>query len=155
VTAAPTDSSAFWEGSMPFGKPGRYAMNIPRLGGSCKYQYLGEMAYVWKTPEDIEEDTVFRLKLTTDIPPTTHFSGKIRRSRVGDSFSPSVRIEDADITGLANDAFPSSIGSHHSEVSGVSMANEACMVLAVVCCLLLACWAGVRLRRRSQRIILT
>jgi hypothetical protein len=129
-------------------------MNIPQLGDSCKYQYLGEMAYVWKTPEDIE-DTVFRLKLTTDIPPTTHFSGKIRRSRVGVSFSPSVRIEDADITGLANDAFPSSIGLDHSEVAGVSMANEACMVLAVVCCLLLACWAGVQLRRRSQRIILT
>jgi hypothetical protein len=137
---------------MPFGKRGRYAMNIPQLGGSCKYQYLGEMAYVWKTPEDIEEDTVFRLKLTTA---STHFSGKIRRSRVGDSFSPSVRIEDADITGLANDAFPSSIGLDHSEVAGVSMANETCMVLAVVCCLLLACWAGVRLRRRSQRIILT
>lgn len=38
------------------------------------------MVYRWTAPKnlDIEPDSVFRLKLTTDTPPTTHLGGKLR-----------------------------------------------------------------------------
>ena len=112
-------------------------MYIPHLDAACKYQYLGEMAFVWKTPKDIEEDTVFRLKLTTDIPPTTHISGRIRQSHADDSSSTSMQMENLGIAGLP-------------------VVNVACVALAVTFTLILACWVTVRLRRRrSQRVVLT
>jgi hypothetical protein len=129
-------------------------MYIPHLGASCKYQYLGEMAYVWKTPKDIEEDTVFRLKLTTDIPPTTHLSGRIRQSHADDSSSPSMRMDDLEINGLSKDASSLSMVTEHSEIAGLPVVNVACIALAVTFSLLLACWVIVRLRRRSHRVVL-
>jgi hypothetical protein len=131
-------------------------MYIPHLGASCKYQYLGEMAFVWKTPKDIEEDTVFRLKLTTDIPPTTHLSGRIRQSHADDSSSTSMQMEDLGIAGLSDDVSSSSAGLEHSEVAGLPVVNVACVALSVTFILILACWITVRLhRRRSQRVVLT
>jgi hypothetical protein len=129
-------------------------MYIPHLGASCKYQYLGEMAFVWKTPKDIEEDTVFRLKLTTDIPPTTHLSGRIRQSHADDSSSPSMRMDDLEINGLSEDASSLSMVTEHSEIAGLPVVNVACIALAVTFSLLLACWVIVRLRRRSHRVVL-
>jgi hypothetical protein len=129
-------------------------MYIPHLGASCKYQYLGEMAYVWKTPKDIEEDTVFRLKLTTDIPPTTHLSGRIRQSHADDSSSPSMRMDDLEINGLSKDASSLSMVTEHSEIAGLPVVDVACIALAVTFSLLLACWVIVRLRRRSHRVVL-
>jgi hypothetical protein len=129
-------------------------MYIPHLGASCKYQYLGEMAFVWKTPKDIEEDTVFRLKLTTDIPPTTHLSGRIRQSHADDSSSPSMRMDDLEINGLSKDASSLSMVTEHSEIAGLPVVNVACIALAVTFSLLLACWVIVRLRRRSHRVVL-
>ena len=129
-------------------------MYIPHLGASCKYQYLGEMAYVWKTPKDIEEDTVFRLKLMTDIPPTTHLSGRIRQSHADDSSSPSMRMDDLEINGLSKDASSLSMVTEHSEIAGLPVVNVACIALAVTFSLLLACWVIVRLRRRSHRVVL-
>jgi hypothetical protein len=55
-------------------------MYIPRLDSSCKYYYIGAMIYRWEDPRDIDEDSVFRLKLTTDVPATIHLSGKLRVS---------------------------------------------------------------------------
>ena len=129
-------------------------MYIPHLGAACKYQYLGEMAFVWKTPKDIEEDTVFRLKLTTDIPPTTHVSGRIRQSHADDSSSPSMRMDDLEINGLSKDASSLSMVTEHSEIAGLPVVNVACIALAVTFSLLLACWVIVRLRRRSHRVVL-
>jgi hypothetical protein len=129
-------------------------MYIPGLGSSCKYQYLGAMVYVWKTPKDIDEDTVFRLKLTTDIPPTTHLSGKIRQSHADNSSSPPMRTEELEIAGLSSDASSLSMKTEHSEISGPPVVNVACVALAVTFSLLLACWTIVRLRRRSQRVVL-
>lgn len=93
------------------------------------------MIYRWTAPEDIEEDSVFRLKLTTDIPPTTHLSGKLRLSHADAAFSSSIRIE-------------------HPETAELSMANVAVVALAITLSLLLTCWVTMRLRRRSQRIVL-
>lgn len=110
-------------------------MFIPRLDSSCKYYFIGEIEYRWTAPEDIEEDSVFRLKLTTDIPPTTHLSGKLRLSQADAASSSSIRID-------------------HSETAGLSMANVAWMALAVNLSLLLTRWVTMRLRRGSQRIVL-
>jgi hypothetical protein len=129
-------------------------MYIPGLGSSCKYQNLGAMVYVWKTPKDIDEDTVFRLKLTTDIPPTTHLSGKIRQSHADDSSSPPIRMEDSEIAGLSSDVSSLSIETENSEIAGLPVVNAACVALAVTFSLLLACLMIVRLRRRSQRVVL-
>jgi hypothetical protein len=112
------------------------------------------MVYVWKTPKDIDGDSVFRLKLTTDIPPTTHLSGKIRQSNADDSSSPSMRMEGLEIAGLSSDASSLSTGTENSEIAGLPVVNVACVALAVTFSLLLACWMIVRLRRRSQRIAL-
>ena len=112
------------------------------------------MAYVWKTPKDIGEDTVFRLKLTTDIPPTTHLSGRIRQSHADDSSSPSMRMDDLEINGLSKDASSLSMVTEHSEIAGLPVVNVACIALAVTFSLLLACWVIVRLRRRSHRVVL-
>jgi hypothetical protein len=55
-------------------------MYIPKLDSSCKYYFIGAMIYRWVAPKDMEQDTIFRLKLTTDVPPTTHLSGKFQLS---------------------------------------------------------------------------
>jgi hypothetical protein len=110
-------------------------MYIPQLDSSCKYYSIGAMVYLWAAPEDIEEDSVFRLKLTTDVPPTTHFSGKLRLSHADAASSLSMPIKPTDIAGC----------------SVIKVVSVACVV---VLSLLLTCWMTVRLRRRLQRIIL-
>jgi len=93
------------------------------------------MTYLWAAPEDIEEDSVFRFRLTTDVPPTTHFSGKFRLSHA--------------------DAAPTlSMPTDSREIAGYSMIHIVGVAFAVIVSLLLTCWTIVRLRRRSQRIIL-
>ena len=135
---APTNSSAFWEGGAPFGRPSRYSMYIPRLDSSCKYYFIGEMIYLWKAPKHIEGaegDSALRLKLTTDTPSTTHFSGKFRLSHDDATFSSSMRVE-------------------HLEDAGFSTIDLIGVASAVVVMLLLSFWVIIRLGRRSQRIVL-
>ena len=110
-------------------------MYIPRLDSSCKYYFIGEMLYRWKAPKSREGDSAFRLKLTTDIPPTTHFSGKFQVSHDDAAFSSSMRMG-------------------HSETAGFSSINVVGVVLAVMISLLLSCWVVARLGRRSHRIVL-
>jgi hypothetical protein len=110
-------------------------MYIPRLDSSCKYYYVGAMLYRWEAPRDIEEDSVFRLKLTTGVPPIVHLSGKLRVSHADAASFPSTRME-------------------YLETSGLSTVNVAGVALAVVISLLLTCWMTLRLRRGSQRIAL-
>jgi hypothetical protein len=131
----PTNSSAFWKGGAPFGRPSHHSMYIPRLDSSCKYYFIGEMIYRWTAPKTLEEDSTFLLKLTTDIPPTTHFSGKFRLSHADEALSSSMRIK-------------------HSEVAGISTINVVGVASVVMLSLLLSCWVIVRPGRRSQRIVL-
>jgi hypothetical protein len=110
-------------------------MYIPRLDSSCEYYFIGEMIYHWIAPKDINEDSVFRLRLTTDVPSTTHLSGKLRLSHADATSSSAMRVE-------------------HSEVAGLSMVNVAGVALVATLSLLLACWVTLRLRRRSQKVVL-
>jgi hypothetical protein len=93
------------------------------------------MIYHWAAPRDIEEDSVLRLKLTTDMPPTVHLSGKLRLSH-------------------ANAAFSSSTQMEHLEIAGLSMVKIAGVAMAALLSLLLTCCVTLRLRRGSQRIAL-
>ena len=110
-------------------------MYIPKLDSSCKYYFIGAMIYRWVAPKDMEQDTIFRLKLTTDVPPTTHLSGKFQLSN-----------EDAESS--------SSMRMVHPNVAGLSVINVAGVVLVVIASLLWVCWLTLRLRRKSQRIVL-
>jgi hypothetical protein len=110
-------------------------MYIPRLDSSCKFYFIGAMIYRWTAPKALEEDSTFRLRLTTDIPPTTHFSGKFRLLHADEALSSSMRIE-------------------HAEVAGFSTISVVGVASAVMLSLLLSCWVIVRFGRRSQRIVL-
>ncbi|KAK3708290.1 hypothetical protein LTR37_011555 [Vermiconidia calcicola] len=132
---APTNSSLFWKGGAPFGPQGNHSMYIPRLDSSCKYYSIGEMVYRWTASKDIEEDSVFRLKLTTDVPPTTHLSGKLKLSHTDAASSSSARMD-------------------HPAIAGLPVGFVAGVVLAVIISVLLTWWVIVRLRRGSQRIVL-
>ena len=110
-------------------------MYMPRLGSACKYYSIGVMGYRWVAPEEVEDDSVFRLKLTTDVPPTTHFSGKLRLSYI-DATSPAV------------------VQLQASGTARLSTINAIGMALAVVLSLLLTCWVTMRLRRGSPRVVL-
>lgn len=111
-------------------------MYIPRLDRSCKYYSIGEMIYRWTVPKDIEGDSSFRLKLTTDEPPTNHLSGKLRISNANDTSSPSL--------GLVSK-------SQIYELSGGYMMSFASAGLLFM---LLTSWVVLRLCRRSMRIAL-
>ena len=113
-------------------------MYIPRLDSSCKYYFIGEMIYLWEVPKHIEgaeEDSALRLKVTTDAPPTIHFSGKFRLSHDEATFSLSMRV------GHLEDAV-------FSTIDLVSVAS------AVIIMLLLSFWVMVRLGRRRSRAFL-
>ena len=110
-------------------------MYIPHLDRSCKYYEITHMVYVWTAPTDIEEDTDFRLKLTTDVPPTTHLSGKLRLSQADSASSSPARMD-------------------HPALDVLSMGSVAVVVLAALVSALLTWWVIVRLRRKSQRIVL-
>ena len=112
-------------------------MYIPRLDSSCKYYFIGEMIYRWTAPKDLEdedEDAVFRLKLTTDVPPTTHLSGKLQLSHADAAFSSAMRVEAPKVDGLLT-----------VNIVGVALIATLSLLMA---------WVIVRLRRRSQRIVL-
>lgn len=102
---------------------------------SCKHQFIGGTIYRWSAPKTLEGDSAVRLKLTTDIPSTTHFSGRFQVSHDDATFSSSMRMG-------------------HSETAGFSTINVVGVVLAVMISLLLSCWVVVRLGRRPQRIVL-
>jgi hypothetical protein len=86
-------------------------------------------------PKDMEKDTIFRLKLTTDMPPTTHLSGKLQISYADAASSSSMRMV-------------------HPENAELSVINMIGVVLVVVISLVGTCWLTTRLRRKSQRIVL-
>lgn len=94
------------------------------------------MLYRWVAPNDVEEDEVFRLKLTTDVPPTTHFSGKLTFSHSDAASSSVLVMEDVDVSGLPTD-------------------RVAKVVLVGIISMILIWWVVARLRRRSQRIVLS
>lgn len=113
-------------------------MAISRLETSCKYDFVELMLYRWTIPTDVETDTFFRLRLTTDTPPTNHLSGKFR-------------LLEADA------AFPSPMQTKYLDITGLSMTSVAGVALAVtllILSLLLTCWTIGRLHRRLQRILL-
>ena len=109
-------------------------MYIPRLNSSCKYYFIGEMIYRWTAPTDMEQGPIFRLKLTTDVPPTSHPSGKLRPSYA--------------------DAEASSMRMVPLNVAGLSVVNVAGVGLLAIQSLVLVCWLALRLRRKSRRIVL-
>lgn len=110
-------------------------MYIPLLDGSCKYYVIGEMIYRWTAPKNLEDDAIYRLKLNTDVPATTHLSGKLQISHAGDSSAPSVRLE-------------------HADVADTTTAGVVGFCSIVVLSLLCAVWLIARLRRRSGQISL-
>jgi len=110
-------------------------MYIPLLDGSCKYYVIGEMIYRWTAPKDLEHDAVYRLRLNTDVPETTHLSGKLQVSNASTSSASSTRVKQADVA-----------GSSAVEVVGIAIVAA----LSLLC----AYWVIARLRRRSGRIFL-
>ena len=137
---------------MPFTARGNHSVNIySRFPKACKYYSFGTLSFNWVVPEDIEEDSVFRLKLTTETPSTTHLSGKLRLSHAdGAAPAESTPIEAAPIeTGPIQEAPVMDV-----KPVGVSCVNVAGILLAVVLSILLACLVALRLRRRSKQIVL-
>lgn len=95
------------------------------------------MIYRWTVPEDIEGDSDFRLKLTTDEPPTNHLSGRLRIGNASNNASPSslMEVDRVNVYELSN--------SHTKSVA-----------LAGLLFMLFAAWVVLRLRRKSERIVL-
>ena len=110
-------------------------MSIPRLGYSCKYRYIGVMVYLWIVPEDVKEDTIYRLKLTTDEPPTTQLSGKLQVT--SSNASSTLFVE-----------------SGSSRTSMLSESNMMDYALVAFLFAVLAAATVLRLCRRPQRISL-
>jgi len=137
---------------MPFTARGNHSVNIySRFPKACKYYSFGTLSFNWVVPEDIEEDSVFRLKLTTETPSTTHLSGKLRLSHAdGAAPAESTPIEAAPIETGPIQAAP----VMDVKPVGVSWVNVAGILLAVVLSILLACLVALRLRRRSKQIVL-
>jgi hypothetical protein len=161
---------------MPFSKPGNYSvdMYLP-LDESCKYPTLGTLSFFWLVPEDIEEDSVFRLKLTVDEPPTTRLSGKLRLSHVDAAVTSSstnpaptptptpmepTSIEAAPVETAPGETAPvepapiKAAPMEDFKPVGVSRVNVAGATLAVVLSILLACVIALRMRRKMKTIIL-
>lgn len=137
---------------MPFTARGNHSVNIySHFPKACKYYSFGTLSFNWVVPEDIEEDSVFRLKLTTETPSTTHLSGKLRLSHT-DAAAPAepTPIEAAPIETGPIKAAP----VMDLKPVGVSRVNVAGISLAVVLSILLACLLALRLRRRSKQIVL-
>lgn len=137
---------------MPFTARGNHSVNIySRFPKACKYYSFGTLSFNWVVPEDIEEDSVFRLKLTTETPSTTHLSGKLRLSHAdGAAPAESTPMEAAPIETGPIQAAP----VMDVKPVGVSWVNVAGILLAVVLSILLACLVALRLRRRSKQIVL-
>ena len=124
---------------MPFTSPGNHSVNLySNLDKSCKYYSFGTLGYSWVVPEGMDQDSVFRLKLTTDDSPTTHLSGRIRLAPAG--AAPLPPIEPTPMKDIGN--------------VGVSRVNAAVVTLAIIASMLLACLVALRLRRRSKQVIL-
>jgi len=137
---------------MQFAPRGNHSVDMySPLDKSCKYYSFGTLSFNWVVPEDIEEDSVFRLKLTTETPSTTHLSGKLRLSHAdGAAPAESTPIEAAPIETGPIQAAP----VMDVKPVGVSWVNVAGILLAVVLSILLACLVALRLRRRSKQIVL-
>lgn len=162
-TTAPAPTALFWLHSVPFSKPGNHSVDMySPLDKSCKYYYFNTLSFLWLVPEDIKEDSIFRLKLTTDEPPTTHLSGKLRFSPAEDAApstpteatpveSPPVEsapVEPAPVVPLPIKAAP----TEDFKPVGVSRVNVAGATLAVFLSILLACFVAIRLRRKRKQI---
>jgi len=160
---------------MPFAKAGNYSVDMwSPLDQSCKYYYFNTLSFLWVVPEDIKEDSVFRFKLTTDEPPTTHLSGKLRFSHaVGDAPSSSAEpapiesapvepapVEPAPVESAPVEPTPVELAPIKSSPMedfkpvGISRVNVAGAALAVCISILLACFVVLRLRRKRKQIIL-
>ena len=114
---------------------GRTSDVIPFLDGSCEYYVIGEMIYRWTAPKDLDNDTVYRLKLNTDVSATTHLSGKLQVSHAGASSTSSIRLE-------------------HADMADFSVAGVVGIASVAALSLLCAYWVIVRLRRRAGQISL-
>ena len=132
---------------MPFTARGNHSVNIySRFPKACKYYSFGTLSFNWVVPEGVEEDSVFRLKLTTENPSTTHLSGKLRLSQA-DAIAP------AEPTPMEPTPMEAAASMDVKPV-GVSRVNVAGVSLAVILSILLACLVALRLRRRSKHIVL-
>ena len=145
---------------MPFTARGNHSVNIySRLPKACKYYSFGTLSFNWVVPEDIDEDSVFRLKLTTETPSTTHLSGKLRLSHA-DGATPSASVEPTPMeptpveAALVETSPIKAAPVMDLKPAGVSRVNVAGVSLAVVLSILLACLLALRLRRRSKQIVL-
>lgn len=142
------------------------------LNESCKYNYFNTLSFFWVVPEDIKEDSVFRLKLTTNEPPTTHLSGKLRFSHADAAAPPSatesapteptqpapiepVPVEPAPVEPTPIELAPiKATPMEDFRPVGVSRVNVAGATFAVFLAILLACFVALRLRRKRKQIIL-
>ena len=145
---------------MPFTARGNHSVNIySHFPKACKYYSFGTLSFNWVVPEDVEEDSVFRLKLTTESPSTTHLSGKLRLSHA-DAATPSEPVKVAPMEPTPVETEPAETAPIKAapimdlKPVGVSRVNVAGLSLAVVVSILLACLVGLRLRRRSKQIVL-
>jgi len=127
------------------------------LDKSCKYYYFNTLSFLWVIPDDIKGDSVFRLKLTTDEPATTHLSGKLRFSHAEDA-APSAPTEPAPTESAPVESAPAeptpikSAPMEDFKPAGISRVNVAGATLAVFAVILLACFVALRVRRKRKQI---
>jgi hypothetical protein len=67
MIVAPTNSKVFWDPMRPFGKfDGVHEMSAWQFtrNKTCKYYFLGAVAFIWDVPTDLDPLPTYRLKFT-------------------------------------------------------------------------------------------
>jgi hypothetical protein len=82
MIAAPTNSKVFWDSMGPFGKfDGVHEISAWQFSSnkSCKYYFLGAMAFIWDVPTELDPLPTYRLRFTISSDATEeHISGPFR-----------------------------------------------------------------------------
>jgi hypothetical protein len=88
---APTNSKVFWDSMGPFGKfDGVHEMSAwPFTSNkSCKYYFLGLMAFIWDVPADLDPLPTYRLRFTiSSNTQEEHINGPFRIRTSGSELS--------------------------------------------------------------------
>ena len=67
MIAAPANSKVFWDSMGPFGKfDGVHEISAWQFSSnkSCKYYFLGAMAFIWDVPTELDPLPTYRLRFT-------------------------------------------------------------------------------------------
>ncbi|OQO09621.1 hypothetical protein B0A48_05023 [Cryoendolithus antarcticus] len=132
LSLAPTNDTLFWKGFGPAHESNGHLISLQRFPSDCRYRYAAAMLYVWEVPKDLD-DAVFRLKLSTDVPPTTQYSGRLQ---ISGNISTFPLKEDVSIA------------------NSIWGACEPALLCVIVLTLALGLWITLRGRGKSGRLVL-